>query len=66
MLYSKKRVHNSEVMKEELVEMMAIHPHFEVEEIEKHISLMFEPCNEPLGMELQHPSLFNDLLLNKV
>ena len=46
--------------------MMAIHPHFAVEEVEKHISLMFEPFNQPLGMQLQHPSLLNNVLLNEV
>jgi len=64
--YRKKRAHNSEVMKEELVQMMAIHPHFAVEEVEKNISLMFEPFNQPLGMQLQYPSLLNDPLLNEV
>jgi hypothetical protein len=53
-------------MKEELFKMMAIHPHFAVEEVEKHISLMVEPFNQPLGMQLQHPSLLNDPLLNEV
>jgi len=53
-------------MKEELLKMMAIHPHFAVEEVEKHISLMFEPFNQPLAMQLQHPSLLNDPLLNEV
>jgi hypothetical protein len=65
-LYSKKRAHNSEAIKEELFKMMAIHPHFAVEEVEKHISLMFEPLNQPLGMQLQDPSLLNHLLLNEV
>jgi len=53
-------------MKEELFRMMAIHPHFAVEEVEKHISLMFEPFNQPLGMQLQQASLLNDPLLNEV
>jgi hypothetical protein len=67
MHYSQKRVHNSEGMKEELFRMMAIHPHFVVvEEVEKQIPLMFERFNQPLGMQLQHPSLDNDPLLNEV
>ena len=53
-------------MKEELFKMMAIHPDFAVEEVEKHISLMFELFDQPLGMQLQHPSLLNDPLLNEV
>ena len=65
-LYSKKGAHNSEAMKEEVIKMMAIHPHFAVEEVEKLISLMFELCNQPLGMQLQHPSLLNDPWLNEV
>jgi len=63
---SKKRAHNSEAMKEEPIKMMAIHPHFTVEDVEKHITLMFEPFNQPLGMQLQHPSILNDPLLNEV
>ena len=66
MLDSKKTAHNSEAMMDELFKMMAIHPHFAVEEVEKHTSLMFEPFNQPLGMQLQHPSLLNDPLLNNV
>jgi len=65
-LYRRKRADNLEAMKEELFKMMAIHPHFAVEDVEKHISLIFEPFNQPLGMQLQHPSLFNDPLLNEV
>jgi hypothetical protein len=53
-------------MKEELFKMMAIHSHFVVEKVEKQISLMFEPFNQPLGMQLQHQSLLNDPLLNEV
>jgi hypothetical protein len=53
-------------MKEELIKMMAIHHYFAVEEVEKQISLMFEPFNQPLGMQLQHPSLLNDPLLKEV
>jgi hypothetical protein len=64
--YSKQRAYNSEVMKEEHCKMMVIHPHFAVEKVEKHIALMFEPFNQHLGMQLQHPALFNDLLLNTV
>jgi len=66
MLNSNKTAHNSEAMKEELFKMMAIHPHFALEEVEKYISLMFEPFNQSLGMQLQHPSLLNDQLLNEV
>jgi hypothetical protein len=66
MLYSTKRAHNSEAMKEELFKMMAIYRHFAMEEVEKHISLMFEPFNQPFGMQLQHPSLLNHPLLNEV
>ena len=66
MLYSKKRAHNSKAMKEVLFKMMAIHPHFAVEEVEKHNSLMLELFNQPLGMQLQHPSLLDNLMLNKV
>jgi len=46
--------------------MNAIHPHIMVEEVEKHISLMFAPFNQPLGMQFQHPVLLNNTLLNKV
>ena len=46
--------------------MIAIHPHYAVEKVVKHISLMFEPCNQPLGMHFQHLSLLNDPLLNEV
>jgi hypothetical protein len=53
-------------MKKELFKMLAIHPQFAVEEIEKHISLMFELFNQLLGMQLQYPSLLNDPLLNEV
>jgi hypothetical protein len=61
-----KRVHNSEAMKEELFKMIAIHSHFAVEGVQKHMSWMFEPFDQPLGMESQHPSLHNDPLLNEV
>jgi hypothetical protein len=53
-------------MGQELFKMMAINPHFAVEEVEKHISLIFEPLNQPSGMQLQHPSILNDPLLNEV
>ena len=66
MLKCRSIVHHSEAIKKELVEMITIHPHFPVEEVEKHISLMVEPFNQPLGMQLQHPSLLNDPLLNEV
>jgi hypothetical protein len=46
--------------------MMAIRPRFAVEEVEKHISSMFEPCNQPLGMQLEHTAFLNDPLLNEV
>jgi hypothetical protein len=65
-LYSQKRAHNSEAMKEKLFKIIAIHPHFAVEEVEKHIFMMFEPFNQPLGMQLQHPSLLNVPLLKEV
>ena len=35
-------------MKEEVFKLMPIHSHFAVEEVEKHISLMFEPFNQHL------------------
>jgi len=66
MLHSKGRVQNSEAMKEELFKQMAIDPHFAVEEVEKHISLMFVPFDQPLGLQLQHRSRLNDPLLIKV
>jgi len=63
----KKIAHDVEVMKEELFMMIAIHPHFVVEEVERHVSLMLDPVNQPSGRHLQHhPSLLNDLLLNEV
>jgi len=45
---------------------MAVHPHFEVEEVKKDISLMLEPLNQPLRVRLQLPSLLNNLLLHEV
>jgi hypothetical protein len=65
-LYCKQTALNSEVMKEVLFKMMAIHPRFMVVDVHKHISLIFAPFNQPLGVQLQHPSLLNNPLLNKV
>jgi len=51
-------------MKKEFFKKMAIHPYFVVDKVEKYVSLMFEPFNQHLGMQLQDPSLLSDLWFN--